>query len=68
MANEKIKQLAKAERVRHWEIADRLQMHDSNFSRKLRHELSPEETTKIIEIIYQIKECRLFPTKRPSDI
>ena len=54
MANEKIKQAAAEKSVKLWQIAERYGMNDSNFSRKLRHELSEEEQQRIIEIINQI--------------
>ena len=37
--------------VRLWQIADALGLNDGNFSRKLRHELSAEEKSRIIAII-----------------
>jgi hypothetical protein len=37
-----------------WQIAYALKMHDSNFARKLRTELSTEEKTKIRTVIAQL--------------
>lgn len=39
-----------------WQIADRLGITDSSFSRKLRKELPPEEKQKIRQIIDDLKE------------
>lgn len=41
--------------VKLWQIAERLQMTDGNFSRKLRRELTNEEKEKIRAIIAEIK-------------
>ena len=49
--NMDIKHAAKNAGVYHWEIADRLGIQDSAFSRKLRRELPPEEREKILGII-----------------
>ena len=56
-ANLDIIQEAKEAGVKLWQIAERFNggMNDSNFSRKLRHELSPEEKTKIRSIIAELK-------------
>lgn len=49
--NSKIKNYARLKKVKLWQVAEKLGLHDSNFSRKLRHELSEEETEQIIKII-----------------
>ena len=49
--NREIKSAAKKAGVYHWEIAERLGIQDSAFSRKLRRELPPEERGKILSII-----------------
>lgn len=51
MTNQKIRNYAKEKNVYLWEIANRLNIQDCNFSRKLRKELSKEEQTNIISII-----------------
>lgn len=38
-----------------WQIADRLGTTDSNFSRKLRKELPPEDKKRIRDIIAELK-------------
>ena len=53
-ANKEIKVRAKARGVLLWEIADKLDLTDSNFSRKLRRELSPDEKQRIFSIIDEI--------------
>lgn len=54
MANRRIRQLAKNFQVKLWRIADALGITDSTLSRKLRHELSEEETARIIAIINEL--------------
>ena len=48
--NQDIRAYAKQKNVKHWQIADALGMTDTNFSRKLRYELRPEEKRKIINV------------------
>ncbi len=55
MRNQDVRQAAKESGVKLWEISDRLGLYDGNFSRKLRHELSPEEKSRIFEIIREIR-------------
>ena len=51
MNNQEIREAAKAQGVRLWQIAEALGMADSNFSRKLRHELPQDEKSRILRII-----------------
>lgn len=51
MRNSDIRQEIKSAGLRLWQIAEALGMQDSNFSRRLRHELSEAEKTKIRKII-----------------
>lgn len=53
-ANAAIRAKAKENGVKLWQIADKLGIYDANFSRKLRKELSAEETAKILDIIEQL--------------
>lgn len=54
MTNTVIRAKAKESNVKLWEIADKLGIIDSKFSRILRKELSAEETEKILNIIEQL--------------
>ena len=54
MANEDIRSYAKVNKVKHWQIADGLNITDAYFSRKLRYELSADEKRKIMKLIDQI--------------
>lgn len=54
MANECIKQAAKGHGVHLWQIANRMGMADSAFSRKLRYELPADEQSSIIGIINEL--------------
>jgi len=38
-----------------WKVADKFGITDWNFSRKLRHDFSEEETNRVIAIIAEIK-------------
>ncbi len=54
MKNQKIRELAKSNGIKLWQIADKLQINDGNFSRLLRHDLSDEKSEKIINIINEL--------------
>ena len=58
MFNQDIRKQAHSNGVKLWEIAERLNLTDSNFSRKLRRELPKEEKEKIHVIIAEIKTTR----------
>lgn len=50
-----IRNEAKKAGVKLWQIAERLNITDGNFSRKLRKELTDEEKTQIRAIILELK-------------
>lgn len=52
--NNAIRQAAKESGVKLWQVAERYGLTDSNFSRKLRHELPEEEQRRIIGTIRDI--------------
>ena len=52
--NSAIRAAAVQRGVKLWQIADALGMNDGNFSRKLRHELPPEEKQQILALIDKI--------------
>ena len=52
--NQSIKNAANTRGVKLWQIADKLGMTDSTFSRKLRHELPDAEREKILALIDEI--------------
>ena len=54
MMNQDVRLAAAGAGVRLWEIAAKLGVTDSTFSRKLRRELSGDEKAKIYSIIEQI--------------
>ena len=56
MNNKDIKELAKKKNVKLWQVAEKLNMTDSSFSRKLRHELSPNEKERIKSIINELQK------------
>ena len=54
MANDDIKSRAMENHVKLWKIADKLNITDGTFSKKLRKELSDEEKAKINAIIDEV--------------
>lgn len=52
--NEKIRAYAQKRKIKLWEIAEKLGMQDSNFSKKLRRELNVNETERIIKAIDEL--------------
>lgn len=59
MKNTDVRNYALKRGVKLWEIAERLNIADSNFSRKMRKELSLEDKNKIKIIIDEIAKERL---------
>ena len=57
MHNQEIRAAAKIAGIKLWKIADALEMTDSTFSRKLRHELPDDEKARIIEIIHELAKA-----------
>ena len=56
--NTKIKEYAKEKGVYLWEVADKLGLQDTNFSKLLRHPLPEEKATEIYQIIDSISDSR----------
>jgi hypothetical protein len=57
-ANMRIRTAANQYGVMLWEIAERIGINDSNFSRKLRRELPEDDQQKIIEVIKDIAHSK----------
>lgn len=57
-ANTDIREKAKANNVLLWQIAEKLNITDATFSRKLRVELSKDEKTKIFSVIDSLKAAQ----------
>lgn len=53
--NEDLKATAKAKGVRLWQVAERIGCTEWTLSRRLRHELTPEEKKKMLEYIEELK-------------
>ena len=53
-ANTDIRTEASHAGIRLWQIAERYGLHDTNFSRKLRHELPDEDKARIRSIIAEL--------------
>lgn len=56
--NSEIRSIIKSSGIRFWQIADRLNISEATMTRKMRHELSEEEKTKIMSIINEIRSGR----------
>lgn len=54
--NEEIRTQAKNKNIKHWQIADYLGISEATLTRKLRHDLSPEEKERVLKAIEKIKE------------
>lgn len=58
MRNNELRDYAKGKGVKLWEIAEKLNINDGNFSRKLRKELPADEKERIKGIIDKIVKER----------
>ena len=58
MRNNELRDYAKGKGVKLWEIAEKLNINDGNFSRKLRKELPADEKERIKGIIDEIVKER----------
>lgn len=59
MNNLTVRKAAKAKKVPLWAVADRMNISEPTMTRKLRHELPPEETEKILALIDKLaKEAK----------
>ena len=53
-ANQTIRESARSNGIKLWQVAYAYGVNDGNFSRKLRHELPEDEQQKIISIIERL--------------
>lgn len=58
IANERIRVAAKEAGVCLWEIAEKLNIQDSAFSRKLRRELPDKDRDKVLGIIRELSRTK----------
>lgn len=56
MCNKDIRDYARIKDIRLWQIAEKLNLQDSNFSRLLRHELPEEKKAEIYKIIDELSK------------
>ena len=54
MNNQDLRKYAKISGVKLWEVAERLNLQDTNLSKMLRHQLSDDKQNELIAIIDQI--------------
>lgn len=55
MTGAEVKQLAKESGVHLWQIAEKLGVTDSTFSRKLRKPLNEADTEKVLQAVDQLR-------------
>lgn len=53
-ANQTIREYARVNGIKLWQVAEAYGVNDGNFSRKLRHELPEDEQQRIISIIERL--------------
>lgn len=58
MVNESVKKAIKESNIKQWMVAERYGLHEGNFSRLLRHELTEDEKERILSIIEELKAQR----------
>lgn len=58
MKNQDIREEIAKENLKLWQIAERYGCSDGNFSRKLRREFTPEQKTKVRQIIADLVKER----------
>lgn len=58
MKNPLIRETARKNGVRLWEVAEKVGVADCNFSRKLRRELPQDEQARIVGMIYEIAAAK----------
>lgn len=54
MNNQDLRKYAKISGVKLWEVAERLNIQDTNLSKMLRHQLSDDKENELVAIIDQI--------------
>ena len=59
MKNQDIRKAVQEAGLKLWQVAEKFGMQDSNFSRKLRHELSKTDKDRIYGIIEELKKEEL---------
>ena len=59
MKNQDVRKAVQEAGFKLWQVAEKFGMQDSNFSRKLRHELSQTDKERIYGIIEELKKEEL---------
>ena len=54
--NIEVRQAIKKAAIKYWQVADKIGITDGNFSRLLRHELSPEKKAEIFSAIAELRK------------
>lgn len=63
MTNEQINHLLKKEGIRKWQIAKKLGIHESTFSKWFREQMTKEQEMQVLSVVEDIKLARLKEQK-----
>ena len=55
MTGAEVREMILAAGVRLWQVAERLEMTDNSFSRRLRHDFTKEEVDRVQQIIKDLR-------------
>ncbi len=64
ICNMKIRNAILKNKLKYWEVAEKLNINDGNFSRLLRRELTKDKEKQILKIIEELKEEAENESKR----
>ena len=53
--NEKLKSFIKSKNIKLWQVADKLGIYDTNFSKMLRYKLKDEELNKVYKAVKELE-------------
>lgn len=53
--NEKLKLFIKSKNIKLWQVADKLGIYDTNFSKMLRYKLKDEELNKVYKAVKELE-------------
>lgn len=53
--NEKLKTFIKSKNIKLWQVADKLGIYDTNFSKMLRYKLKDEELNKVYKAVKELE-------------
>lgn len=63
MVNERINQLLRKEKINKWQVAKKIGIHESTFSKWFREQMSKEHEMQVLSAVEEIKLTRLKEQK-----